>query len=77
MKSFFWQAFRTLALRVLAVKEGREKGSVNASLGEIACSDNIDVGWTDACGSSAPRQRNSFGGAIRSLRRRDALDRFV
>jgi hypothetical protein len=47
------------------------------SLGEIAYSNNIDAGWTGVCDSSAPRQRESSGEAIRSLRRRDVLDRFV
>jgi hypothetical protein len=50
---------------------------MNASLGEIACSDNMDIGWTGVYGSSAPRERESSRGAIRGLRRRDVLDRFV
>jgi hypothetical protein len=66
-----------LNLKSINSKEKIRKKVSKYMLGEITYSDNINIGWTGACGSSTPRQRKSFKEAIRSLRRRDALDRFV
>jgi len=38
---------------------------------------SVDVYVRYACGSSAPRQRESFGGAMRSLQQKGILDGLV